>query len=53
MIGGRHGMKATMSLEGYGMSGSDSGVKLTTLMKIHHHLGFIHIWLYHLNFQCH
>jgi hypothetical protein len=43
MIRGRHGMKTTMSLEGYGMSGFDLRVELTTLMKIHHHLGFIHI----------
>jgi len=45
MIRGRHGMKAIMSLEGYGMNGFDPRVELTTLMKIHHPFGFIHIWL--------
>jgi hypothetical protein len=45
MIRGRHGMKATMSLKGYGMNGFNPGVELTTLMKIHHHPRFIHIWL--------
>jgi hypothetical protein len=28
MIGGRHGMKMTMSLEGYGMSGFNSKLNL-------------------------
>jgi hypothetical protein len=45
MNGDRHGIKATMSLEGYGMNSFDPGVKLTTLMRIHHQPGFIHIWL--------